>query len=31
MVANPFVAADGLGTDRANVYFRIFRVNGIME
>jgi hypothetical protein len=31
MVANPFVAADGTGTDRANPYFRIFRVDGIME
>jgi len=30
MVANPFVAADGTGTDRANPYFRIFRVDGIM-
>ena len=27
MVANPFVAADGTGTDRANPYFRIFRVD----
>ena len=31
MVANPFVAADGTGTDRQNPYFRIFRVDGIME
>ncbi len=31
MVANPFVAANGTGTDRANPYFRIFRVDGIME
>ena len=31
MVANPFVAADGTGGDRANPYFRIFRVDGIME
>ena len=30
MVANPFVAADGVGTDRANPYFRIFRVDDIM-
>ena len=30
MVANPFVAADGVGTDRANQYFRIFRVDDIM-
>ena len=30
MVANPFVAVDGLGTDRANPYFRIFRVDDIM-
>ena len=30
MVANPFVAADGTGTDRANPYFRIFRVDDIM-
>ena len=30
MVANPFVAADGTGTDRANQYFRIFRVDDIM-
>jgi hypothetical protein len=30
MVANPFVAADGTGTDRANQYFRIFRVEDIM-
>ena len=30
MVANPFVAANGTGTDRANQYFRIFRVDDIM-
>ena len=30
MVTNPFVAADGVGTDRANPYFRIFRVDDIM-
>jgi hypothetical protein len=30
MVANPFVAADGTGTDRANPYFRIFRIDDIM-
>tara|TARA_Y100000592_G_scaffold15099_1_gene22006 strand:- start:4230 stop:5558 length:1329 start_codon:yes stop_codon:yes gene_type:complete len=30
MVANPFVAADGVGTNRANQYFRIFRVDDIM-
>tara|TARA_R100001230_G_scaffold19536_1_gene9819 strand:- start:120 stop:1460 length:1341 start_codon:yes stop_codon:yes gene_type:complete len=30
MIANPFVALDGLGTDRANQYFRIFRVDDIM-
>jgi len=30
MVANPFVAVDGLGTNRANPYFRIFRVDDIM-
>jgi len=31
MVANPFVATDGsVGGDRANPYFRIFRVDGIM-
>ena len=30
MVTNPFVAADGTGTDRANPYFRIFRVDDIM-
>jgi len=30
MVTNPFVAADGTGTDRANPYFRIFRVADIM-
>ena len=31
MVANPFVAADGTGTDRANPYFRIFRVDAMMD
>jgi len=30
MVANPFVAADGVGTNRANPYFRIFRIDDIM-
>ena len=30
MVTNPFVGADGTGTDRANPYFRIFRVDDIM-
>jgi len=30
MVANPFVGTDGVGTDRANPYFRIFRVDDIM-
>src|SRR5210317_1221858 len=30
MVANPYVAADGIGSDRANQYFRIFRVDDIM-
>ena len=30
MVANPFVAANGTGANRANPYFRIFRVDGIM-
>ncbi len=30
MVANPFVAADGVGSDRANPYFRIFRVDSLM-
>ncbi len=30
MVANPFVAVDGVGTNRANPYFRIFRVDDIM-
>ena len=30
MVANPFVAADGVGTNRANPYFRIFRVDAMM-
>jgi len=31
MVANPFVAADGTGTNRANPYFRIFRVDDMMK
>ncbi len=31
MVANPFVGVDGVGSDRANPYFRIFRVDGIMK
>jgi len=31
MVANPFVAVDGIGDNRANQYYRIFRVDGIME
>ena len=30
MVTNPFVGADGTGTDRSNPYFRIFRVDDIM-
>jgi hypothetical protein len=30
MVTNPFVAVDGVGTDRANPYFRIFRIDDIM-
>jgi hypothetical protein len=30
MVANPFVALDGVGTNRTNQYFRIFRVDDIM-
>ena len=30
MVTNPFVAVDGTGTNRANPYFRIFRVDDIM-
>ena len=30
MVTNPFVAADGTGTNRANPYFRIFRVDDMM-
>jgi hypothetical protein len=30
MVANPFVALDGVGSDRSNQYFRIFRVDDIM-
>ena len=30
MVTNPFVGADGTGSDRANPYFRIFRVDDIM-
>ena len=31
MVANPFVEADGTGTDRQNPYFRIFRVDEMMD
>lgn len=32
MIANPFVAVDGTtGANRANQYYRIFRVDGIME
>ena len=31
MVANPFVAGSGTGTNRANQYFRLFRVDAIME
>jgi hypothetical protein len=32
MVANPYVSTDGTtGTARANPYFRIFRVDGIMQ
>jgi len=31
MVTNPFVAANGVGTDRANPYFRIFRVDEMMD
>jgi hypothetical protein len=31
MVTNPFVAADGVGTNRANPYFRIFRVDDMMK
>jgi hypothetical protein len=31
MVANPFVAGSGTGTDRSNQYFRLFRVDAIME
>ena len=31
MVANPFVAGAGTGTDRQNQYFRLFRVDAIME
>ena len=30
MIANPFVARDGLGNNRENQYFRIFRVDDIM-
>ena len=30
MIANPFVALDGIGSDRSNQYFRIFRVDDIM-
>jgi len=30
MVTNPFVGSDGTGSDRANPYFRIFRVDDIM-
>jgi hypothetical protein len=30
MVTNPFVAVDGTGTNRANPYFRIFRIDDIM-
>ena len=30
MVTNPFVAADGTGANRANPYFRIFRVDDMM-
>ena len=30
MVANPFVAVDGTGTNRANQYYRIFRVDDMM-
>ena len=30
MVANPFVAIDGTGTNRANQYYRIFRVDDMM-
>jgi len=30
MVANPYVAANGVGSDRSNQYFRIFRVDDIM-
>ena len=31
MVANPFVAVDGTGADRANQYYRIFRVDDMMK
>jgi hypothetical protein len=31
MVANPYVASNGTGTARENPYFRIFRVDGIMQ
>ena len=30
MVTNPFVGSDGTGTDRANPYFRIFRIDSLM-
>jgi hypothetical protein len=30
MVANPFVAVNGTGTNRANQYYRIFRVDDMM-
>jgi hypothetical protein len=29
MVANPYVAADGVGTNRANPYFRIMAINNL--
>ena len=31
MVANPFVAVDGVGANRANQYYRIFRVDDMMK
>ena len=31
MVANPFVALNGVGNARSNPYFRVFRVDAIME
>ena len=31
MVANPFVAVDGIGSNRANQYYRIFRVDDMMK